>query len=235
MDNKVVQTLARAFVGCGWTRGALQLPRRRRQRRRARRRPRRVRGHARRGRQLAPEGPLAIAGFSFGAFVASCAIERLWASRDIRAGGAGRHGCVALFRRDAAGRVARARAGRAWRAGRHGAARRRDGLGAAAVTSCHSRSRRRSFLSRTIAAAQESRRPPSARGLVFLRLRIPMNRLLKTLRAFAVAAAASVVLSPWPRCRRRPRSRRAASCCSTSRPTRSWRKRTSTPPSSRPR
>jgi hypothetical protein len=28
MDNKVVQTLARAFVQCGWTAGALQLPRR---------------------------------------------------------------------------------------------------------------------------------------------------------------------------------------------------------------
>lgn len=34
--------------------------------------------------QLAPEGPLAIAGFSFGAFVASCAAEKLWAARDLR-------------------------------------------------------------------------------------------------------------------------------------------------------
>ena len=34
--------------------------------------------------QLAPEGPLAIAGFSFGAFVASRTIDRLWAVRDIR-------------------------------------------------------------------------------------------------------------------------------------------------------
>ena len=84
MDNKVVQTLARAFVGCGWTAvrfnfrgvGASE-------------------GVHDEGRgecedmrevvaQLAPEGPLAIAGFSFGAFVASCAIERLWAARDIR-------------------------------------------------------------------------------------------------------------------------------------------------------
>jgi alpha/beta superfamily hydrolase len=84
MDNKVVQTLARAFVACGWTAvrfnfrgvGASE-------------------GVHDEGRgecddmrevvaQLAPEGPLAIAGFSFGAFVASCAIDRLWAARDIR-------------------------------------------------------------------------------------------------------------------------------------------------------
>lgn len=84
MDNKVVQTLARAFVACGWTAvrfnfrgvGASE-------------------GVHDEGRgecddmreviaQLAPEGPLAIAGFSFGAFVASCAVEKLWATRDIR-------------------------------------------------------------------------------------------------------------------------------------------------------
>jgi alpha/beta superfamily hydrolase len=84
MDNKVVQTLARAFVGCGWTAvrfnfrgvGASE-------------------GVHDEGRgecedmrevvaQLAPEGSLAIAGFSFGAFVASCAIDRLWTARDIR-------------------------------------------------------------------------------------------------------------------------------------------------------
>jgi alpha/beta superfamily hydrolase len=84
MDNKVVQTLARAFVACGWTAvrfnfrgvGASE-------------------GVHDEGRaecedlhavvaQVAPEGPLAIAGFSFGAFVASCAIDRLWTARDIR-------------------------------------------------------------------------------------------------------------------------------------------------------
>ncbi|MDN8618612.1 alpha/beta hydrolase [Variovorax ginsengisoli] len=84
MDNKVVQTLARAFVSCGWTAvrfnfrgvGASE-------------------GVHDEGRgecddmrevvaQLAPEGPLSIAGFSFGAFVASCAIDKLWAARDIR-------------------------------------------------------------------------------------------------------------------------------------------------------
>lgn len=84
MDNKVVQTLARAFVACGWTAvrfnfrgvGASE-------------------GAHDEGRgerddmlaiveQLAPEGPLAIAGFSFGAFVASCTAEKLWATRDIR-------------------------------------------------------------------------------------------------------------------------------------------------------
>jgi alpha/beta superfamily hydrolase len=84
MDNKVVQTLARAFVACGWTAvrfnfrgvGASE-------------------GVHDEGRgecedmlavvnQLASEGPLAIAGFSFGAFVASCTAEKLWASRNIR-------------------------------------------------------------------------------------------------------------------------------------------------------
>jgi uncharacterized protein len=84
MDNKVVQTLARAFVACGWSAvrfnfrgvGASE-------------------GAHDEGRgecedmralveQLAPGGPLAIAGFSFGAFVACCAIDKLWAARDIR-------------------------------------------------------------------------------------------------------------------------------------------------------
>ncbi|MDM0107364.1 CocE/NonD family hydrolase [Variovorax sp. J22R24] len=84
MDNKVVQTLARAFVACGWTAVRFNF--------------RGVgasegvhdEGRGEREdmleivRQLAPEGPLAIAGFSFGAFVASGAIETLWAARDIR-------------------------------------------------------------------------------------------------------------------------------------------------------
>src|SRR4051794_30973210 len=84
MDNKVVQTLARAFVSCGWTTvrfnfrgvGASE-------------------GVHDEGRgeledmlnvvgQLAPEGPLAIAGFSFGAFVACGAAEKLWAARDVQ-------------------------------------------------------------------------------------------------------------------------------------------------------
>ena len=84
MDNKVVQTLARAFVGCGWTAVRLNF-----------RGVGASEGVHDEGRgecedmrevvaQLAPEGPLAIAGFSFGAFVASCAIDRLWATRDIR-------------------------------------------------------------------------------------------------------------------------------------------------------
>jgi uncharacterized protein len=84
MDNKVVQTLARAFIACGWTavrfnfRGVGASD-----------------GVHDEGRgecedmlsvieKLAPNGPVAIAGFSFGAFVASCAIEKLSASRDIR-------------------------------------------------------------------------------------------------------------------------------------------------------
>ena len=83
MDNKVVQTLARAFVQSGWTavrfnfRGVgasagehdagngetedlLAL----------------VTAHA-------PDGPMALAGFSFGSFVVSRALQRLWPVRSI--------------------------------------------------------------------------------------------------------------------------------------------------------
>ncbi len=84
MDNKVVQTLARAFVQCGWTAVRFNF--------------RGVGASAGthdegRGelddlltvvRTLAPEGPLALAGFSFGAFVTSHALARLWSERDIR-------------------------------------------------------------------------------------------------------------------------------------------------------
>jgi alpha/beta superfamily hydrolase len=83
MDNKVVQTLARAFVQAGWIAlrfnfrgvGASQ-------------------GQHDEGRgelddmlaviaAQAPEGPLALAGFSFGSYVASLAAQALWSSRSI--------------------------------------------------------------------------------------------------------------------------------------------------------
>ncbi len=84
MDNKVVQTLARAFVQCGW---------------------RSVRFNFRgvgasagthdegRGEmidmlavieQVAPVGKLALAGFSFGSFVMNQAVGSLWPARDIQ-------------------------------------------------------------------------------------------------------------------------------------------------------
>ena len=83
MDNKVVQTLARAFVQCGWTtlrfnfRGVGQSA-----------------GAHDEGRgeaqdllqvvaQLAPQGPLCLAGFSFGAYVTSHAVAALAAQRDL--------------------------------------------------------------------------------------------------------------------------------------------------------
>jgi alpha/beta superfamily hydrolase len=81
MDNKVVQTLARAFVQAGWTAvrfnfrgvGASQ-------------------GVHDEGRgeaqdmqaliaQAAPQGPLALAGFSFGAFVTAQVAATLWPTR----------------------------------------------------------------------------------------------------------------------------------------------------------
>ncbi|MBS0341183.1 MAG: alpha/beta fold hydrolase [Proteobacteria bacterium] len=84
MDNKVVQTLARAFVANGWTalrfnfRGVGSSA-----------------GAHDEGRgecedylavveQAAGQGPLAIAGFSFGAFVATKALSRLWSTREVR-------------------------------------------------------------------------------------------------------------------------------------------------------
>jgi uncharacterized protein len=83
MDNKVVQTLARAFVQAGWV--ALRFN---------------FRGvgasegvHDEGRGELddmlaliasqAQEGALALAGFSFGSFVAAGAVERLWPSRSI--------------------------------------------------------------------------------------------------------------------------------------------------------
>lgn len=80
MDNKVVQTLARAFVQSGWNclrfnfRGVGQSEG--------------VHDHGvgesqdllNLLHQLAPQGPLALAGFSFGAFVACQALHELWPS-----------------------------------------------------------------------------------------------------------------------------------------------------------
>ena len=83
MDNKVVQTLSRAFLQCGWSTVRFNF-----------------RGvgasagshDAGRGEcddllqvvaQVAPDGPLALAGFSFGAFVTSHALAALWAQRSI--------------------------------------------------------------------------------------------------------------------------------------------------------
>ncbi|MDM0117425.1 CocE/NonD family hydrolase [Variovorax sp. J22R133] len=84
MDNKVVQTMARAFLACGWTAvrfnfrgvGASE-------------------GVHDEGQgeaqdmlglieQVAPQGELAVAGFSFGAFVSSHVIASLWETRQPR-------------------------------------------------------------------------------------------------------------------------------------------------------
>jgi alpha/beta superfamily hydrolase len=81
MENKVVQTLARAFVQAGWRSLRFNF--------------RGVGGSEGahddgRGElddllhivaDQAPEGPLALAGFSFGAFVTAGAVARLWAER----------------------------------------------------------------------------------------------------------------------------------------------------------
>jgi hypothetical protein len=83
MDNKVVQTLARAFVQCGWTVVRFNF--------------RGVGASAgqhdagqgeaqdllRVVEQVASDGPLALAGFSFGSFVTSHALAALWGQRNI--------------------------------------------------------------------------------------------------------------------------------------------------------
>jgi len=83
MDNKVVQTLARAFVQCGWSAVRFNF--------------RGVgasegvhddgRGEALDMRglidQVAPVGPLALAGFSFGAFVTAQVASDLWPGRPL--------------------------------------------------------------------------------------------------------------------------------------------------------
>ncbi|MCE1250503.1 MAG: alpha/beta fold hydrolase [Comamonadaceae bacterium] len=84
MDNKVVQTLARAFVASGYQAVRFNF---------------RGVGASAGGydagqgecedllavvRQVAPEGPLALAGFSFGAFVTSHALQQLWPQRSVQ-------------------------------------------------------------------------------------------------------------------------------------------------------
>ena len=83
LDNKVVQTLARAYVQCGWVAVRFNF--------------RGVGGSAGvhdEGRaelqdllavvqQVAPEGVVALAGFSFGAFVTSHALAALWEEREV--------------------------------------------------------------------------------------------------------------------------------------------------------
>ena len=82
-DNKVVQTLERALVQCGWTAVRFNF-----------RGVGASAGTHDEGRgeledflavveQVAPDGPLALAGFSFGAFVTSHALATLWPQRSI--------------------------------------------------------------------------------------------------------------------------------------------------------
>jgi alpha/beta superfamily hydrolase len=85
MDNKVVQTLARAFVQAGWTAVRFNF-----------RGVGTSEGVYDEGRgeavdlqavveAYAPQGPIALAGFSFGAFVTAQALQALWSTRDVRA------------------------------------------------------------------------------------------------------------------------------------------------------
>lgn len=85
MDNKVVQTLARAFVQCGWTAVRFNF-----------RGVGTSEGAHDEGvgetddllevvRSFAPQGPLALGGFSFGSYVTVRAVQSLWSEREIRA------------------------------------------------------------------------------------------------------------------------------------------------------
>ena len=83
MDNKVVQTMARAFVQCGWSSVRFNF-----------RGVGKTQGEYDEGRgelvdmlaviaAAAAQGPLAIAGFSFGSFVAVGSLLQLWEKREI--------------------------------------------------------------------------------------------------------------------------------------------------------
>jgi hypothetical protein len=83
MDNKVVQTLARAFVQSGWTAVRFNF-----------RGVGASAGEHDKGpgeiddmhavvRAAAPEGALALAGFSFGSYVAAQVLQDLWATRPV--------------------------------------------------------------------------------------------------------------------------------------------------------
>jgi alpha/beta superfamily hydrolase len=84
MDNKVVQTLARAFVGAGWTAVRFNF--------RGVGASEGVHDEGRGEtedmlavvRQVAADGPIAIGAFSFGAFVAINALQSLWGARDVQ-------------------------------------------------------------------------------------------------------------------------------------------------------
>lgn len=84
MDNKVVQTMARAFVQAGWTAVRFNF-----------RGVGTSEGEHDEGRgeiddmlavvgNTAPAGPIALAGFSFGAFVTTRALQALWSTRDVQ-------------------------------------------------------------------------------------------------------------------------------------------------------
>jgi alpha/beta superfamily hydrolase len=84
MDNKVVQTLARAFVQCGWTAVRFNF-----------RGVGTTEGSYDEGRGeaqdlqaivagLAPTGALSLAGFSFGSYVTVQALQQLWTAREVR-------------------------------------------------------------------------------------------------------------------------------------------------------
>ncbi len=84
MENKVVQTLARAFVQEGWS--AVRFNFRGVGASAGGHDEGRGEAHDMQGlvQALAPEGPIALAGFSFGAYVAARVIESLWGEREVR-------------------------------------------------------------------------------------------------------------------------------------------------------
>ena len=149
LDNKVVQTIARACLRPRLGQRALQLPRHRRFRGRVGRRPRRSRRCARgdRGWRSQPEFaalPLLLAGFSFGGYVAVAA------ARSARAGGeAAQARARRAVDREAARRPrARRHARDPRRERRRRAALRHARLGAAAESAGDRVPRRRPFLPR---------------------------------------------------------------------------------------
>jgi alpha/beta superfamily hydrolase len=81
MDNKVVQTLARAFVQCGWTAVRFNFRGVGASAGGHDKGPGEIEDMQRVVRSVAPGGPLALAGFSFGSYVAAQVLQSLWPSR----------------------------------------------------------------------------------------------------------------------------------------------------------
>lgn len=154
MHNKVVQTLARAFVQCGWQAVRFNF-----------RGVGASAGQYDEGRgealdmvrviaQTAASGPLALAGFFFWGICHQPCGEHAGHGASARKTGVGGDGRIAFRCGTCPTGTSRTNLGASRRARRYGFIAKRHGLGQASILAHHGDSRCVAFLSRTIAAAQ---------------------------------------------------------------------------------